>query len=691
MGSATWGGGPIPVSGRVVLLVVFSFALVNRHAAGMPRMRGIVVPVVRHIVLAAVAAAIPAYAQTTPTQRAGEVVVTASRFPEAERGPALSVLDRRRIEESTAQTIVELLAQEAGIHVRDSQGSPDFSIDLRGFGQTGDQNTLVLVDGVRFSEIDTTPAKWSGIPLAAVERIEVLRGNRAVLYGNGATAGVINIITRKAAANATQGDLLARGGSWGTMEGQFALNLGTEMAGLSLAGGALDTDNYRDNNELKQYSLIADLRNLQGPHIVYLKLAAEKQDLRNPGQLTLEQVAQDRRQTFTPFDYSNRSGGRADLGANFDLGFGELAGNLNWRHKKSDALVFDFGSTVNIETDYYSFLPRLRLPWSIAGVAQSLVVGADFEESDYDRNVSGSFFASQTSAEQTTAAAYLLNRSDFATGTSLILGARTQRVETTIRDPFLPPVDQEFTVNAWEVTLEQRFAPSWIGYARTSQGFRVAGVEETPFTTGPLLPQKSHDLEFGLAWAEGPNRVAVNVFRINLDNEISFNPLIPFFGDNANLAPTRRQGLELEANGRVLPMLDLYATWTWTDAEFRSGIYGGVDVAGRTVPLVPQWQFTAGAAWHITGSTLLSASFLYLDEQFLNNDFANALPQRIGAYATLDLKLSHAIGPWVLAAEVRNALDREYYTYGGVNTLGEVKVFPAPERSWYATAEYRFR
>lgn len=648
-------------------------------------------PVIRHIAWAALAAAIPAIAQTPPAQRAGEVVVTASRFPEAERGPALTVIDRRRIEESTAQTIVELLSQEAGIHVRDSQGSPDWSIDLRGFGQTGDQNTLVLVDGVRFSEIDTTPAKWSGIPLAAVERIEVLRGNRAVLYGNGATAGVVNIITRKAAAGAVQGDLLARGGSWGAMEGQFALNLGGEMAGLSLAGGALDTDNYRDNNELRQYSLIADLRNLQGPHLVYLKLATEKQDLRNPGQLTPEQAAQDRRQTLTPFDYSNRSGGRADLGGNFDLGFGELAGNLSYRRKKSDALVFDFGSTVGIETEYYGFLPRLRLPWSVGGSTQSLVVGADFEKADYDRNVSGSFFASQTSAEQETAAAYLLNRSQFSTGTSLILGARSQRVHTTVNDPFLAPVDQKFTVNAWEATLEQRFAPAWTAHARTSQGFRVAGVEETPFTTGPLAPQKSHDVELGLAWTEGPNRVALNGFRINLDNEISFNPLIPFFGDNANLAPTRRQGMELEASGRVLPDLDLYATLTWTDAEFRSGIYGGVDVAGKRVPLVPRWQASAGGAWRITPATLLSASFLYLDEQVLNNDFANALPQRIGAYATLDLKLSHAMGSWVLAAEARNALDREYFTYGGVNTFGEVKVFPAPERAWYLSAEYRFR
>jgi iron complex outermembrane recepter protein len=641
--------------------------------------------------LLALCALSPALAQTM--HRGQEVVVTATRFPETQDtlGPGVQVIDRQRIDQSTALTIVDVLAQEAGIHFRDSTGSPDWSIDLRGFGQTGDQNTLVLVDGLRLSEIDTTPAKWSAIPLMAVDRIEIFRGDGAVLYGNGATAGVINIITRKAVRGAQEADVLGQAGSWRTANLQATVNVGGDVAGVAASGSALDTQNYRDNNQLKQYNLLFDLRTLEGPHTLYFKAWLDNQQLRNPGQLTLEQFAANPRQTLTPFDFTNRKGEAADLGANFDLGFGELAANLGWRGKKTDAQVFDFSSTIGISTEYWAFSPRLRVPWQAGGMPQSLVAGVDLERADYDRSVSGSFFASQTTAQQKTAGIYLQNRSQLTQSTSVILGGRAQRYETDINDPSLAPVDQNLDLHAWEATLQQRFSAAWVAYIRASQGFRVAGVEETPFTTGPLLPQTSHEYELGVEWRDGPNWLRGTLFRINLNNEITFNPLVPPFGDNANLPPTRREGVELEANGQILSTLNVFGTYSYTNATFREGVFGGVSIAGKEVPLVPRWQLSAGGAWQIAEHTLLSASYVYVDEQWFNNDLANTLPVKIPSYGTLDLKLTQQVQGWLLGLEVRNLLDRSYYTSGGVNSVGTVKVFPAAEIAWIASAEYRFR
>src|SRR5437016_9460656 len=70
------------------------------------------------------------------------------------------------------------------------------SIDLRGFGATGPQNTLILLDGRRLNDIDLSGVQWSAIPLSSIERIEILRGTGAVLYGDNASAGVVNIVTR---------------------------------------------------------------------------------------------------------------------------------------------------------------------------------------------------------------------------------------------------------------------------------------------------------------------------------------------------------------------------------------------------------------------------------------------------------------------------------------------------------------
>ena len=92
--------------------------------------------------------------------------------------------------------VPELLMQFPGIHVRDNSGSPNQQVDMRGFGIFGDQNTLILLDGQRISENEQTTVNWAAIPLSAIERIEIMRGSGAVLYGAGATGGTINIITK---------------------------------------------------------------------------------------------------------------------------------------------------------------------------------------------------------------------------------------------------------------------------------------------------------------------------------------------------------------------------------------------------------------------------------------------------------------------------------------------------------------
>ena len=131
-----------------------------------------------------------------------EVVVTANRFeePAGERPVNLSVIPREAIATTPAQTLPELLALQPGISVRElyGGGASGATVDLRGFGSVAGQNTLVLVDGRPLNDADGSAVSWSTLPLSSIERIEILRGSGAVQYGAGASAGVINVITRMA-------------------------------------------------------------------------------------------------------------------------------------------------------------------------------------------------------------------------------------------------------------------------------------------------------------------------------------------------------------------------------------------------------------------------------------------------------------------------------------------------------------
>ena len=133
-------------------------------------------------IIAALAWALASHLHAQGSEEAA-VVVTATRFPEQRLDApiGMSVITAKQIAESAAKTLPQLLSQEAGIVTRDSTGGPDWQIDMRGFGITGDQNTLVLLNGQRLNEIELTTIGWTAIPLDSIERVEILRGSGSVL------------------------------------------------------------------------------------------------------------------------------------------------------------------------------------------------------------------------------------------------------------------------------------------------------------------------------------------------------------------------------------------------------------------------------------------------------------------------------------------------------------------------------
>ena len=251
---------------------------------------------------AAILAAVSVVAFQSAAPAEDAVVVTATRFPErALDAPiGMTVISAERIANSTAATLPELLSQEAGIISRDSSGSPDRQIDLRGFGITGDQNTLVLLNGQRMNELELTSIRWSSIPMASIERIEILRGSGAVLYGGNATGGTINIITKGPEAGSRSASVAGTTGTYGTHELREALNLAGEHLGFSLFANSQATDNYRANNRLDQQNINGELR-LSGSrgHLAFT-FGVENQNLRLPGARTAAQLITDPRGATTP-------------------------------------------------------------------------------------------------------------------------------------------------------------------------------------------------------------------------------------------------------------------------------------------------------------------------------------------------------------------------------------------------------
>ena len=129
--------------------------------------------------------------QLTPT------VVTATRIeqPLADLVADVSIVDRETIEASGATGLADVLARLPGIEIARNGGPGNASsVYLRGAEA---RFTAVYIDGVRVDSQSTGGAMWEQIPLAQIDRIEVLRGPAAAVYGSDAIGGVIQLFTRK--------------------------------------------------------------------------------------------------------------------------------------------------------------------------------------------------------------------------------------------------------------------------------------------------------------------------------------------------------------------------------------------------------------------------------------------------------------------------------------------------------------
>ena len=658
-----------------------------------------------------------------------ETVVTATRFPEVEpeRPANVTVITAQQIAASPATTLPELLAREAGLYARDlyGNGGAQATVDLRGFGATGGQNTLVLLDGRRINDIDLSGVEWGVIPLAAIERIEIVRGGGAVLYGGGAVGGVVNIITRSPASTERAVDAQVRAGSVDTRQGQLTGTLSGDRAGLVLGGSHFHSDGYRENNEHTTYAAYLDARWFGERGTLSLKAGLDDQDLELPGARLVDtatgvnELDDDRRGTSTPLDYARRDAWRAALEWEQRIGGADLNVGMGYRDKQQDS-YFDFDGFPDyreVTLDVWSFTPRVRVP--VLGERASLVAGVDWYRWDYAVNISNAPSnigqpINRVEADQDTRAVYLQLSVPATDRTSITAGWRYERQHLEAHDRYDPSApggvfgsaapagEKTEREQAWELGLRQALTSAWSATARVGRAFRFATVDEI-YEFSPtfsrefqfLAPQTSIGYDVGVEYRRARLFTRATVFQLDVDDEIHLDAYSSGIG-NTNLPPSRRRGLELEARWQALPSLELSGAYTYLTARFREGelqAFGSdVDIAGNDVPLVPRHVLNAQAAWQFARGWTVTASAQHVSSQTMDNDEPNS-GTKIPGYTLADLRVDTRIGGWTLTGALNNLFDEEYFNYAVRSQFAPTRynAYPLPGRTWWLGAAYAFR
>jgi len=626
------------------------------------------------------------------------IVVTATRTDEnVEKLPSsVTVITEEDISDSTAATVQDILENVEGLIIRDLYGTGTKStVDSRGFARG--VNTVVLIDGRRINEIDLSGVDWNLIPLENVERIEIVRGSGSVLYGDNATSGVINIITKKGKTETPSIDIEGQMESFSGSEEHLSINGKSGKYDYYFFGKTRKTDGYRDNGEFSAKDLTGRI-GITPTDLFYFDIEggthSDEQGL--PGGLTEAELKADRKQTLKPLDevdydqyYYNAVAGLTSKD-HYNLEF-----SYGFNNRAFDSSLFFFGSpyTTKRDTDRTELRAKFTARRDLAGRKNVLVAGADSYVSEVDNKSISSFGTTISNVEKKETGYYMEDEYFLTPDLTLLAGFRrtVAKFEDTVVDTFSGTGSGEKTIkrNSSNLGLTYNHVPGGKVFVSYSNGFRLPTTDELFSFDGTITllePEKAVTYEAGISHPLSKDTSAsLTVYTMSVEDELFYNPASGFFGANENISRVKHKGAEAGIETNLTKEIKVSANGTYSKATIESGQFSGNDM-----PLVPKYGANLSGTASLTDELKLSLNANYVGNRFIENDLSNS-QEKLDGRTTVDAKISYGVKNITVFVGVNNLFNKEYSDYAVVNTTGTVKNFyPAPERWYYAGLKASF-
>lgn len=576
-----------------------------------------------------------AWAQPS-TSTLPETVVTATRIDSRSDDlvSEVRVIDRAAIEASTARTLPELLAREAGVQFSSNGGLGQYSsVFIRG---TQARHTILLVDGVRLGSATAGTPVWETLPVESIERIEVLKGPASALYGSDGVGGVVQVFTRRAAAGFhpyasvgagryghTNGSAGVSGG-----EGAWRYTVGVQRSverGFSSANPQAPFSNYHpDRDPFRQNAANASMR----------------------------------------YEFNR------DWSADASLLHSDAVGHFD------DGGTRDARSALRASVAQVGFKGRVLPGWQTELRASEAV--------DTNAPIEAAF----TDAVKTTET-QLTWKNTVDTRAGVLLAGVEQRVQRVTSDTAYDvkrrTIDAGFMGlngqvgdHSWQVNVRRdrnsqfgtsdtgfagygwRFAPNWRLHGSYGTTFVAPSFNDLYYPDGSgnpnLRPEQGRNRDLGLAWSAGGHQVKVVHFDNRIRDMIVWSSTTNL---NENVDSARIDGWTLGYEGRI-DRLSLRGSLEDMDPRNAAN--------GKLLPRRARQQATLGAGWR-EGAWLFGASVLYVGSRFDNA--ANDSNRFLSAYTVTDL---HATWQFArdlsLQAKLNNLTDRVHETTYGYNQPG---------------------
>ncbi|HNR62273.1 MAG TPA: TonB-dependent receptor [Thauera sp.] len=644
---------------------------------------------------ASVCAALAVVAQGAVAQESvGQtVLVSATRIDMQDQDApyASEVHTREDIERSGARSLYDYLALQTSLQVTPSYGNRYTpQISMRGYGSAnGHQNVVISVDGRRLNNIDMAPQLIGSISLADIERLEITKGSGAVLYGDGATAGSIQIYTR-----ARDGvSLDAYTGNYGTRGAVLAAGVVRDRFDLSATldhgkfGGFSDRDptGHRDQSEANTWRFAAGGRPTEALRLDF-EAGASRIDTRYPNSLSLAQfrdspaMSDSRNYTRQKLDSDHWS-----LGADFAL-------TPEWRIYARHA---DEGKSSQYLPSSPSKYTYKSNEISVQFLRGGLALNAGVQSFDGDRKEAdgvttkdnfGGFLHGQYLFEQLTVSA----------------GVRRERVEYGYKPLAGAALGQEEHLTSWEAGANYSLSPVLSVFASYSDAFlspdidRFFASEYDPLTwafvgkrfNGFIEPAKSRMITLGANHLTDRNRFKASIFYTKLKNEIYLEPISY---SNTNIDKSHKYGFEIQNSLQLMAGASAIVNYAWTRAVIDRESDGGGAYNEKELPGVSRHSLVMGLNFRVADTASMNITHTWRSKAWADGDFDNRNAARQRAYNSTDLVYKHRLSKAVeVYGAVNNLFDRENGLALESAWAGD-RIYPIDfERTWKIGARVTF-
>jgi outer membrane receptor protein involved in Fe transport len=612
---------------------------------------------------------------------------------------AAFVLSRDDIWRAGSPRLSSLLQSIPGLFAYGQTSSGDATIvDPRGFSASGESSYLkLLVDGQDVRDLENGNVDWDWVPPGDIERIEVVQGPGAWIYGDASEGGIVNVVRTPPGARLGS-SLDARVGSFGLRTGSLGVSGPAGGAEVGARGFARGVDGWRERSRERVYGGSGEVVMPWGARQVTIEASGLDTDRQDPGAITSTAWAVDPKQADSQIDYTRSRRGRLALRVQSAPGpepswaltphvRGEDVDQVRTDPYQPATFHHTEGATGGASLEWRGRRALAARPVVLQGVAEFEHAGLRSDYSGYDPNAGRDTLLADGHSWRTLGSASLSARVELSPRTVARLSVRGDLARVHMFDAKTRTTSRTRSLSAVSPLLgvTREVGTHGAVFASASTAFRVPTLAQLygqrplflapgltqPLSNAELDPQRATSLEGGFRWDRNDGASAqLAGYWTWVRNEIDFDSNTFQY---VNIARSLHRGLEGRVSCPLPARFSAQLGGAWTPTTFDGGASDGRQING-----VPLGTGNAALAWSPVSAASAEVGARYIGRRFLDKDEAHPL----GQVVTWDAGLQGRWGRVRGSVRVLNVFDKRYAESGYfIDFLGDERLLPAAPRS----------